>query len=72
MKHYVPITLSLMAVIICPFFGFSDLDLGQIFEPNNQNSFIFWNLRVPRIILCWLCGAGLAIGGMSFQALFKN
>jgi ribulose kinase len=33
---------------------------------------IFWNLRVPRVLLAFLAGAGLAISGMVFQALFRN
>jgi iron complex transport system permease protein len=32
----------------------------------------FWHLRVPRSVLGALAGAGLAIGGVIFQALFRN
>lgn len=32
----------------------------------------FWDLRVPRTILAALAGAGLALGGVVFQALFRN
>lgn len=33
---------------------------------------IIVNIRIPRIILALLCGAGLSIAGLSFQALFSN
>jgi iron complex transport system permease protein len=32
----------------------------------------FWHLRVPRTCLAALVGAGLAVGGVLFQALFRN
>lgn len=32
----------------------------------------FWTIRVPRMCLAALAGAGLAIGGVIFQALFRN
>ncbi|MBN4074004.1 iron ABC transporter permease [bacterium AH-315-E10] len=34
--------------------------------------FIYWELRVPRLIIAWLAGAGLAVCGMCFQAFFRN
>jgi len=33
---------------------------------------IFWNIRVPRIILSILVGAGISTAGAVFQALFQN
>lgn len=30
------------------------------------------NIRIPRIILALLCGMGLSVAGLSFQALFSN
>lgn len=33
---------------------------------------IVWNLRLPRILLAALVGAGLAVTGASFQGIFKN
>ncbi|WDE97217.1 iron ABC transporter permease [Lentisphaera profundi] len=72
MKNSLPCILSLIALIFCPLYGFSEIDIENIFNPQHQQYFIFWELRMPRIILCWICGAGLAIGGMAFQALFRN
>jgi iron complex transport system permease protein len=33
---------------------------------------IFWLLRLPRALTGFLAGAGLALGGAAFQALFRN
>ena len=31
-----------------------------------------WNLRIPRILLALLVGAGLSVAGCAFQSLFAN
>jgi iron complex transport system permease protein len=33
---------------------------------------VFYQLRLPRSVLSFLCGAVLALGGVVFQALFRN
>lgn len=33
---------------------------------------IFWNLRVPRVVMAWCAGATFGVCGMVFQALFRN
>jgi iron complex transport system permease protein len=33
---------------------------------------VFWDIRLPRVLAGFLCGAGLAIGGMAFQAMFRS
>ncbi len=33
---------------------------------------ILWEIRVPRTLVACIAGAGLALGGMAFQALFHN
>jgi iron complex transport system permease protein len=37
-----------------------------------EPSYVFWHLRLPRSILAACVGAGLAVGGVIFQALFRN
>ena len=46
--------------------GWSDITSDE------QAGYIFWNLRVPRSLLAACAGAGLAVGGVIFQALFRN
>lgn len=43
---------------------------GDAFQSDHIN--IFWQFRVPRVLLGALAGAGLAVGGVVFQALFRN
>ncbi len=33
---------------------------------------IFWQIRLPRVLFAFLAGSGLAVSGMTFQALFRN
>jgi len=33
---------------------------------------ILWKLRIPRVAVAFLAGAGLAVSGMAFQAMFRN
>ncbi|HOJ14754.1 MAG TPA: iron ABC transporter permease [Deltaproteobacteria bacterium] len=33
---------------------------------------IFWEIRVPRVLVSFLAGAGLGLSGMAFQAMFRN
>jgi iron complex transport system permease protein len=40
--------------------------------PGHPEAEVFWALRVPRTIAAFLAGSGLALGGMVFQALFRN
>ena len=72
MKKLLPFLFSILVLIICPIFGYTDIAIKEIFNTDTQANFIFWQLRIPRTLLCWLCGGGLAIGGMAFQALFRN
>lgn len=36
------------------------------------NEITLWNLRLPRILLALLVGAGLSVAGCAFQSLFSN
>ncbi|NLF24251.1 MAG: iron ABC transporter permease [Deltaproteobacteria bacterium] len=36
------------------------------------STYIFWDLRLPRTLTAYLVGASLAVGGVVFQALFRN
>lgn len=41
-------------------------------EWNKSTEMIVWNLRVPRVLLSFLAGAGLSLVGILMQALTKN
>ncbi len=65
---------SLATVVIAPFIGAHPVPLSAVLEPatGDAATMIFWNIRLPRVCLAWIAGAGLAVGGMAFQALFRN
>lgn len=41
-------------------------------EADKQMDIIIWNIRMPRVLLAMLVGAGLSVAGCVFQSLFAN
>lgn len=68
------ILLSLGVVIAAPFIGAQLVPLDAIVHPRHDDpaAMIFWDIRLPRACLAWIAGAGLAVAGMAFQAMFRN
>lgn len=64
--------ISLIVLSIAPFVGETPLDMGKLFDPNAMEYLLFWDLRVPRVLVAFFSGAILALGGMVFQAVFRN
>ena len=62
-------TLALIAVL--PFFGYVKMPFSEIFTESAASG-IFWNIRVPRTLGAFVCGATLALCGMVFQSMFRN
>ncbi len=62
------------AVLVLPFIGIEQVPFGVVADPRGDGvaAVIFWQIRVPRVAAALLAGAGLAIGGAAFQALFRN
>ena len=56
------IGFSVFILAILPILG-RDLEFGNA---------IFWNIRFPKMLTCWLVGGGLSVGGLVFQAMFRN
>jgi len=46
--------------------------LLQIGETDSTTAAIIWQIRLPRVILAFLVGATLSLGGLVFQALLRN
>src|SRR5690606_35293280 len=66
-------TLSLLCVCVAPFFGPSFISPTTLWAGDEENlSTILWMIRIPRVLLAFFAGAGLASGGLAFQALFRN
>ena len=66
------IFLSCIIIGIAPFYGQIDLSLEKIFMQSSMNHQVFWNIRLPRIILAFLTGGILALAGLVFQTVFRN
>ncbi len=46
--------------------------LNLMTQDNPQIDTVIWNIRVPRVLLAALVGAGLSVCGCTFQNLFSN
>ncbi len=78
------IILPLLTALFCIGIGRYSLTMGESFRVlwdsllygskavDSQSYSVVVNIRLPRIILALLCGAGLAVSGAAFQALFSN
>lgn len=69
------ICLAIACIIITaltPFAGMSLISPAEIIQTGNPNAEIFWWARIPRTFAAFMAGAGLAMSGMVFQAMFRN
>ena len=68
--------LFVAVCVAAPFFGTKTYSPAMLFsadsEVQREMMLIFWNLRVPRVLCGILVGGTLALGGMVFQAVFRN
>ena len=75
-KLWLPLLLllSLAVLVTAPLVGGRAIPLAAITSRDltDPASAIFWDIRLPRVVLAWLAGAGLATAGLVFQALFRN
>jgi cobalamin transport system permease protein len=71
------ITLAVLALVvlaICPFCGMTDISFSSIWDDPAEGpaARIFWQLRLPRTMVAFVAGAGLALAGMAMQSVFRN
>ncbi|MGX8714077.1 MAG: iron chelate uptake ABC transporter family permease subunit, partial [bacterium] len=59
--------LLVAAMAICSLFGAVDFEWEEIMD-----SPIFWQLRVPRVVMSVLVGAVLSVCGAAYQSIFRN
>lgn len=66
----------LLALAVAPWVGREAVGLGEVVGPAASQPTIarqvFWQLRVPRVLMGALVGAALAAAGTVFQATFRN
>lgn len=65
---------SAMVLIMAPWMGSQGPSWEVLLHPGSSGAegVIFWEIRVPRVLMAWVAGAGLAVAGMAFQAMFRN
>lgn len=66
--------LAVITIMLTPWIGHHALCWDVVVRPgaNDMDAIILWQIRVPRVLLSFLAGAGLSLGGVVFQALFRN
>jgi len=65
---------TVVVVVVAPFIGMVDVHLNALLHPGKYEpaQVILWQIRIPRVLCAFVAGAGLALGGAAFQALFRN
>ncbi|VAW12034.1 hypothetical protein MNBD_BACTEROID05-803, partial [hydrothermal vent metagenome] len=65
---------SLAVVFFIPFVGTIMINFSDIFAQSGEsmNSSVFWQMRIPRVLVGFMAGGLFALCGMVFQALFRN
>ena len=73
------VILPLLTVFICLCIGRVHIHPAEVFRAfagdpqiTVMTRMTLWNLRLPRILLAALTGAGLSVAGCAFQSLFAN
>ncbi len=61
-----------LIVLASTLLGQQPLPWHALWSGNDPAHVIFWQHRLPRTLLAAVAGAGLAVGGVVFQALFRN
>ncbi|HIP46186.1 MAG TPA: iron ABC transporter permease [Campylobacterales bacterium] len=62
----------MIVLILSALVGKVDIHLQNLLTFNTIDSTIFYQLRLPRVLLAFLAGGILALSGLIFQTLFRN
>lgn len=68
------LTALLVAGVLAANLGAMRLSLAQVWQASHDSMLwqIWWNIRLPRVLLAVLVGAALALSGAVMQGLFRN
>jgi iron complex transport system permease protein len=58
-------------LVLAPLVG-SDLSPAELLEGGDVARTVFWQLRLPRVLLSSVAGAMLALSGLAYQTLLRN
>jgi len=70
-KWALPLLLSIV-VLIVPWMGAEPLSLRHLFITDSLTHRLFWELRIPRLLVTLALGGVLASIGSVYQSIFKN
>jgi len=65
------ILAALAAIVMTPGIGLQTIAFKTLFT-DEPARFVFFSIRLPRMLTAFFAGGGLAVCGMIYQALFKN
>ncbi len=65
---YIILILIVIGLFVVAIF-FGSVDISNF---SKADMYIIYNIRLPRAIMCLICGAGLAVCGATYQVVFKN
>ncbi|MBN2218048.1 MAG: iron ABC transporter permease [Pirellulales bacterium] len=65
---------AVVVLAVAPFVGMTRIPLTALWGESDHPVLVdvLWKLRMPRVVMGFLAGAGLATAGMAFQAMFRN
>jgi iron complex transport system permease protein len=66
------LALWIATAVLTPLVGSQPVRLADVLRGDPTVASIFWQIRLPRILLALLGGAALAVSGLGFQTLFRN
>ena len=64
--------LSIIIILLSPFYGQIQINPHNIMSTSSIDYKLFWDIRLPRVVVAFFAGAILSLGGLIFQSLFKN
>lgn len=64
--------IIILAILATAFVGKVPLHFEKLLELHSVDSTIFYQLRLPRVMLAFFSGGILALSGLLFQTLFRN
>ena len=62
----------LAALVLIPFLGAEVIEPAEVLGGDPTTAVVFWQLRLPRVLLGLLAGGALAVSGLCLQTLFRN
>ncbi|HUT09650.1 MAG TPA: iron ABC transporter permease [Thermoguttaceae bacterium] len=67
------LVFAVLVLAAAPFFGIESVPVSTLWRADDMaKADILWKIRIPRVLMALLAGAGLATSGMAFQAMFRN